>query len=154
MGAPRTRAPAVVAGVLAIFGALSLVLASTRSAAQGAAALPGSEACVMCHTAGAAAGKRAADEPPSFHEAALRASPHAGLECTACHADLEGQEFPHPKPKPVDCGTCHASEQAQYRESLHGREAARGGKLAPGCKSCHGAHDVLVRDRTSAYARW
>ena len=97
----------------------------------------------MCHTAGAAAGRRAADEPPPYHEAALRASPHAGLECTACHADLEGQEFPHPKPKPVDCGTCHAAEQAQYRESLHGREAARGGKLAPGCKSCHGAHDVL-----------
>ena len=135
MGAPRS---------IAILGALVLGIAcSLAAAAEGPAPLPGSEACAMCHTPAAPGGRRAADEPPPYHEAALRASPHAGLECTACHADLEGQEFPHPKPKRVDCGNCHAAEQAQYRESVHGRVAARGETLAPGCKDCHGRHDVL-----------
>ena len=34
-------------------------------------------------------------------------------------------------------------ESAEYRASLHGQVAARGEKLAPGCKDCHGTHDVL-----------
>ena len=60
----------------------------------------------MCHEPGPPAAKRAPDAPPRYHEAALRASPHAGLECNACHSDLEGQEFPHPKPKRVERSGC------------------------------------------------
>jgi hypothetical protein len=47
--------------------------------------------------------------PPAFDAAALRASPHAELECRACHADLAAvKDFPRPdKLKPVECGSCH-----------------------------------------------
>jgi cytochrome b subunit of formate dehydrogenase len=98
----------------------------------------------MCHAAGHSLARRVAGQPPAYDESGLRASPHAGLECAACHADLEKQEFPHPeKLHPVDCGSCHATEAQQYRESIHGVAASRGEKLAPDCKRCHGTHDIL-----------
>jgi cytochrome b subunit of formate dehydrogenase/uncharacterized protein with PIN domain len=82
--------------------------------------------------------------PPPFNAAALAASPHAALECASCHTQLAKKEFPHPeKLARVDCGSCHPDEQTQYEASLHGKAAARGDKLAPGCKDCHGTHNVL-----------
>ncbi len=135
-------------GVLA--AGLALMLAGLRAAtASEPPALPGSESCVMCHQGGPMAARRAADTPPPYDPAALRASPHAGLECAACHVDLaEVKEFPHPaKLAKVECGNCHSSEHAQYVESIHGQAAARGERLAPSCKECHGRHDVLpVKD--------
>jgi len=107
--------------------------------------LPGSAPCLDCHETGHRTGKREPGVPPPFNEAALRASPHATLECTNCHSDLEGKkEFPHPaKLTVVDCGTCHADEKQQYAESLHGRAAKRGDPLAPHCEDCHGTHNIL-----------
>src|SRR5208283_1094229 len=83
--------------------------------AQQSKPLPGSKACLDCHDPGRRTGKRQPDVPPPFNEAALRASPHATLECTNCHSDLEGRkDFPHPaKLTPVDCGTCHTDEKQQ-----------------------------------------
>ncbi len=118
-------------------------LSATTSEAQQSKPLPGSEPCLGCHEGGRRAGKRQPGIPPPFDEAALRASPHATLECTSCHSDL-GKEFPHPeKLKPVECGACHADEQQQHAESLHGKAAKRGDPVAPGCKDCHGTHNVL-----------
>ncbi len=107
-------------------------------------ALPGSEECAGCHDTGPRTGKREPGMPPPFNAAALRASPHAALECANCHSQLAKKEFPHPeKLARVDCGSCHTGEQAQYEASLHGRAAARGDKLALGCKDCHGTHNIL-----------
>ena len=107
-------------------------------------ALPGSENCAMCHPPGRAGGPRGPERPPGFDAAALRASPHASLSCTSCHADLEGKDFPHPaKLQPVSCASCHAAEAQQYAASLHGQARSRGEKLAPRCQDCHGAHGVL-----------
>ena len=98
----------------------------------------------MCHSSGRPSGPRGPEHPPGFDAAALRASPHAQLECIACHADLEGKEFPHAASlKPVDCSSCHAAEAKQYSESLHGQARARGERLAPRCQDCHGRHDIL-----------
>ena len=137
------------AGLLALAGALlagALLHAASWAAPEAAKPLPGAEDCMACHEAGPPLAKRDADTPPRFDAAGLRASPHAKLACTACHADLEGKEFPHEtKPAPVRCGACHATEQQQFVESLHGQAAARGEKLAPSCKDCHGRHDVLPR---------
>jgi len=85
--------------------------------------------------------------PPNFDAAALRASPHAGLECTTCHADLAAKkEFPHAeKLARVDCGGCHSDEQSQYDQSLHGISLKRGDRAAPTCTTCHGTHNVLRR---------
>src|SRR5208283_5101703 len=129
------------------FAALSVlvVLLALPSNAQQPKRLPGSEVCLDCHETGRRTGKRQPGMPPPFNEAALRASPHATLECTNCHSDLAGKkEFPHPeKLQPVDCGTCHADEKQQYAESLHGKAARRGDAMAPRCTDCHGTHNIL-----------
>jgi len=87
--------------------------------------------------------------PPPFDAAALRASPHASLECKMCHDT--GKELPHPeKLPPVNCGACHSGAQQQYTQSLHGQAARRGDRMAPDCKQCHGRHNVLpTRDPRS-----
>ncbi len=136
---PATRAKFVGALVLVTAVAVSLIAAQPQKPKP----LPGSAPCADCHDSGRR-GKREAGVPPNFDAAALQASPHAALECTACHADLEKKELPHAdKLKKVDCGSCHPDQQSQYEVSLHGKAAARGDRQAPGCKNCHGTHNVL-----------
>ena len=73
------------------------------------------------------------------------ASIHGQLPCVACHTDLEKAEFPHKEDTArVNCGACHADQQKQHSESLHGKAVARGDPLAPRCADCHGAHDILA----------
>lgn len=80
-------------------------------------------------------------------------SVHAPLSCTGCHSDLEGKDIPHPPPGKVDCGNCHADEQAKHAKSLHGKALARGDPLAPRCTSCHGNHDIVpIKDPRSPVA--
>lgn len=82
--------------------------------------------------------------PPPFDSAGLRASPHASLECSGCHTGADPKKLPHAdKLAKVECGNCHPDQQAQYVESLHGKAARRGDKLAPGCSECHGTHGIL-----------
>src|ERR1039457_2998953 len=89
--------------------------------------LPGCDDCLGCHETGVRVGKRQPGVPPPFNAAALKASPHADLECAACHAELAKKEFPHPeKLAKVECGACHPDEQTQYTASLHGKASARG----------------------------
>jgi predicted CXXCH cytochrome family protein len=116
--------------------AISLLLFLGSSAAL-------AQECVVCHQPGRPA-KRQAGVPPAVDAAALKASPHAALECTSCHADLAGKEMPHAeKLARVNCGTCHSDQQAQYAESLHGKAARAGDRLAPSCRQCHGDHNIL-----------
>ena len=106
------------------------------------AAQPHAEDCLGCHDPGPRIGKRQPGVPPGFHAAALKASPHAALDCVACHSDIK--EVPHPeKLAPVDCGQCHSEEQSQYAASVHGKKAAQNDPFAPNCKLCHGTHDIL-----------
>ncbi len=105
--------------------------------------LPGSEECAACHGDGPRAGRRQPGVPPPFNAPALRASPHASIECNNCHMDLIGVEYPHAeKLQSVDCGICHSDQQTQFEQSLHGRAVQRGDPLAPTCKFCHGTHNV------------
>ena len=134
---------AVIALPVALRAAGTTAPAATSSKpATAPAALPGSDDCAMCHAQGPVRGTKPGDPPP-FDAASLRGSTHAGVPCTGCHADLAGKEFPHARPAAVACASCHASEAKQYAESLHGRAAAHGERLAPGCKDCHGTHGVL-----------
>jgi cytochrome b subunit of formate dehydrogenase len=67
----------------------------------------------------------------------LKASVHARLECTACHAGIS--EIPHPeKLAPVSCQKCHAKAAGTFTQSIHGR---KGGPELP-CQGCHGTHGV------------
>jgi cytochrome b subunit of formate dehydrogenase len=122
-------------------GAGILTLLATGIWGQNAAQ-PRNEDCAGCHDSGPR-GKRQPGVPPAFHAVALKASPHASLDCVACHADIK--EVPHPeKLARVNCGLCHTSELSQYEGSVHGRKAAQNDPYAPGCKLCHGTHDILA----------
>jgi cytochrome b subunit of formate dehydrogenase/uncharacterized protein with PIN domain len=129
-----------VASRLPMLALLALTAAYGQQRAK-ESELPGAGECAACHDTGRA-GKREAGVPPNFDAAALRASPHASLECRSCHAGI-GKELPHAgKLAPVDCSMCHADEVSQYSESLHGRAVKRGNQLAPTCRTCHGRHNI------------
>ncbi len=121
--------------------ALALLALATSLPAQ-QTALPKNEDCAGCHDSGPRTGRRQAGVPPGFNAAALKASPHAALDCVSCHGDVK--EIPHSeKLARVDCGQCHSDEQSQYAASVHGKRASQGNAYAPGCKKCHGTHDIL-----------
>jgi cytochrome b subunit of formate dehydrogenase len=137
----------------------SLVLATLFVAANAfvftAAFAQENSDCLGCHADHSLTGSRQGRSMSVFvDERAFAASAHSSLQCTSCHADLDGVEFPHADDlAPVRCGSCHEAEQAQHARSLHGRALARGDPLAPSCKDCHGSHDILpVKDRWSAVA--
>ncbi|MBE0558191.1 MAG: hypothetical protein IH628_13245, partial [Proteobacteria bacterium] len=124
--------------------------------------LPGSLAlaqetgdCLMCHgDRELTTEKRGRTVSLFVGESTFSASVHADLGCISCHADLEGKEFPHEEPPAeVRCGACHTDIEALHAKSLHGKAIARGDQLAPHCKECHGAHDIIpVNDPRSAVA--
>ena len=123
-------------------GLLFAVLALAGAAGAADPAPPSRDDCLACHEPGVRVGRRKAGEPPPFNAAALKASPHADLDCVSCHADIK--EVPHPdKLARVECGSCHGDEEKQYAASVHGKKTAAGDVYAPGCKSCHGTHNVL-----------
>ena len=101
------------------------------------------EDCAGCHDSGPRAGKRQPGVPPGFNAAALKASPHAALDCVACHSDIK--EVPHPEKlaprglRPLPQRRAGASTAA----SVHGKKAAQNDPYAPSCKLCHGTHDIL-----------
>ena len=78
-------------------------------------------------------------------------SVHGSKNCVDCHTDLAKSDFPHETPaKHVEYGVCHAQEEKQFKESLHGQAFLRGDSLAPRCVNCHGNHDILpVKDKDS-----
>lgn len=145
--APRPLAATRLLGV-----ALLLLFAS---AALAAAADVSNDDCLACHSDKTMTTKRGARTVSLFVDGKkFSSSVHAALSCTSCHADLEGKDLPHGTPVArVQCGTCHADEQKQHANSLHGRAVARGDALAPHCVDCHGNHDILpVKDKRSAVA--
>ncbi len=114
--------------------------------------------CLACHgdKAITAQKKGTSGKTVSLYvdERKFSVSVHAGLTCVGCHADLQGKDLPHDVPLArVQCGTCHAEQQAQHAASLHGKAIARGDQLAPHCRDCHGAHDIVsVKDSRSVVA--
>ncbi|HVP64554.1 MAG TPA: hypothetical protein VMT82_06645 [candidate division Zixibacteria bacterium] len=141
---------------LIITFALVSVLAVVFNAApvRAHAGSDSSEMCLGCHSDKAMTTKENGHTKSLFVDGKkVSGSVHGSLGCTGCHADLEGVEFPHPKPKRVQCGNCHSSEGEQHAKSLHGKALARGDPLAPRCVDCHGNHDIAhARDRNSAVA--
>jgi len=101
--------------------------------------------CLGCHDDKALDGTRKGKKISVFVDAKrFEGSMHGSLACVACHTDLEGKELPHADDlEPAKCGTCHASEQELHTKSLHGKAVERGDVLAPQCKDCHGAHNIL-----------
>ena len=101
--------------------------------------------CLTCHGDGSmtdAAGHSIAVDGKKFGD-----SIHGSLQCTSCHADIQG--YPHPgKVTAVNCKTCHADQAAQLAGSVHADA-----KEHP-CTSCHGnAHEIYPKSdaRSAVY---
>jgi cytochrome b subunit of formate dehydrogenase len=74
--------------------------------------------------------------------AGYKASVHADLFCTDCHADV--RELPHTaRLEPVDCSGCHDQAAAVHAENRHAL-GHDGSPLAQAirCADCHGAHAI------------
>jgi cytochrome b subunit of formate dehydrogenase len=129
-----------------LLGVVACFVLTTASAASD------NSDCLACHADESLTGERNGKTVSFFFdENKLKGSIHSELDCTSCHADLEGKELPHDVPlAPVNCGVCHDKEQAEFTDSLHGKALEKGDPLAPRCQSCHGYHDVLpVKDPKS-----
>ena len=138
-------------------GRLALLLVSLLAYAGQAAALPqpSSDDCLACHSDKSLTTKRAGRTVSLYVDGKkFAASVHGPLQCTNCHADLEGKDLPHSAPlAKVNCGSCHGDESQQLAKSVHGKALARGDSLAPRCVTCHGNHDIVpVKDSHSAVA--
>ena len=120
-------------------------------AAQG----PTSDDGLACHSDKSLSTKRGGRTVSLFvDQKKFTGSIHGSLQCTSCHADLDGKELPHSTPlAKVNCGSCHGEEAQLLAKSMHGKAAGRGDALAPRCVSCHGNHDILpVKDPRSLVA--
>ena len=112
--------------------ALALGLGLPAKRAQAADAGGQNDLCFGCHSEKSMTTKHAGRTISLYVDGKKFASSvHGSLACTNCHADLEGADLPHPTPKKVQCGTCHADEQEKLAKSLHGKAAAHGDTLAP-----------------------
>lgn len=141
--------------LILLIGSICSVIATRFAArAAGKAESDANATCLACHGDKSMTTTRGGRTVSLFVDSKkFGGSIHGSLSCTNCHADLEGAELPHGKPKPVQCGTCHSTEQEQHAKSLHGKALAKGSKLAPRCVDCHGNHEIYaVKDQRSAVA--
>ncbi len=100
--------------------------------------------CMMCHEDNTLKGEKAGKTISVFvDQKKLDVSIHSSLDCVGCHADLKDVDLPHDEDVlPVNCGICHAEAQKLFDEGLHGKSFSRGDRLAPGCQTCHGSHEI------------
>ncbi|MBI4871637.1 MAG: hypothetical protein HY814_08715 [Candidatus Riflebacteria bacterium] len=145
---PITAAPSTAT-------ATSMAVSSATSPAAQAPLDQESQDCLACHGEPSLTTERNGDTV-SLHvvEEQFGKSIHAAVGCVGCHADLQGGKKDHPgSVDRVSCAACHDEQEKKYTASLHGKALARGDKLAPGCASCHGNHDIVPVDSpTSAVA--
>src|SRR6266700_3502187 len=89
-------------------------------AARGWAAGPANDDCLACHSDKSLTTKRGARTVSLFvDQKKFAGSIHGSLQCTNCHADLDGKDLPHSTPlAKVKCGTCHSDEAQQHAKSL------------------------------------
>ncbi len=121
---------------LTLHGAM-LFLALTVSARPVLSQTAGQLPCASCH----------ADKAQ-----ALKGSAHAALSCTTCHVGIKS--FPHPRRVPLPtCAECHAKQNAEWAQSVHGKAWASGNKTAPTCQTCHGDAHSVAHTHTWAFKK-
>ncbi len=103
------------------------------------------QACYDCHAEASMFEGLKDAQKLVIDKAVFGSSVHGSFGCADCHQDLAGvTDFPHAEElAPVNCATCHEQVQTQFETSLHFYAKERGNNRAPGCASCHGAHDIL-----------
>ncbi len=130
----------------ALIFALALVASPLVLAQAGRTAAPAAgpnDACLACH--GAADAKAASGKSIAVDAKMFGGSVHGSMQlpCTACHADVSADKFPHGEVKPVQCASCHEKAVKEYTATIHGKARAGGNPVAASCTNCHGSHDIL-----------
>jgi hypothetical protein len=86
----------------------------------------------------------------------LKASVHPDHNCTDCHSAFSASAHPastagNRNQRTVTaartCAQCHADKLRQAEGSIHFTLLRSGSKEAPGCTSCHSAHEVAPKER-------
>lgn len=96
--------------------------------------------CASCHT------EATESFISSFHGKALAAGSPRAPACYTCHgsdANPHGIEPLDVRSAENSCRQCHTSETDRYDGSVHS-VAAKQGKEAPGCISCHDTHSTAL----------
>ena len=95
----------------------------------------------------------------SVHAKAMARGNTSAAVCTDCHNSHDIQPASNAQSSiaklniPATCGKCHATEAAEFVQSVHGQAVARGVSRAPVCTDCHGIHDIkLPHDQNTATA--
>lgn len=103
--------------------------------------------CLTCHDADDLVREAAGTAEAKLQRVTaetLKGTPHEGLACIDCHADIK--ELPHEANlAPPACAACHEEAQRDHGDSVHAHAAAKGNPDAPACADCHGVHDLLSR---------
>jgi formate dehydrogenase gamma subunit len=87
----------------------------------------------------------------SVHGKALALGNLKAAVCTDCHKShdiLPASKESSPIFKfniAKTCGQCHATEAAEFVQSIHGTSLARGNSQSPSCTDCHGIHNIKPR---------
>ncbi len=99
--------------------------------------------CGNCHE------EEALNRQESVHARLIAAGKFEAASCADCHGSHDVQ-WADPEKHEVDrmhmvdaCGQCHSTIAEDYKQSVHGQEAAKGNKDVPTCSNCHPAHGIL-----------
>jgi hypothetical protein len=133
---------AVGSGVLWKALGLSLLVALGVPGGGGAQT---NEECFMCHADADLSKEGPGGKKVSLFvdEQAYGGSVHAKIQCVLCHTDIQAVPHQEGSLKPVQCHRCHTEVATQFVDSIHFRSIRRGDVFAPGCRDCHGTHNVL-----------
>jgi predicted CXXCH cytochrome family protein len=117
--------------------------------------------CGACHAhsdtpRSKAAPQTALNFDKSIHGRAESEPGVVAATCTDCHLPHHpsARASTHPIRKqdiPGLCGKCHKEIYEGYRNTIHGRDLARGNLDVPACQDCHGEHTIQApSDATSS----
>ncbi len=117
----------------------------------GVAARGQTAACLECHEAPDLTLERGGRLVPLTVSALeFAGTPHEGMDCTDCHAGLDGDAFPHADPIPAAvaaCRDCHGGLAAShaFHPDFGDPDAAGVLRVGVNCTDCHGRHRILPR---------
>ncbi|MBR9990008.1 MAG: hypothetical protein KFH98_09645, partial [Gemmatimonadetes bacterium] len=146
-----------------ISGIVAALLCMLTAPAPGSAQQPSDARCTLCHgelelmrrhtTSLDAARALVVDA------LTIRRSAHDSLSCSSCHTGFD--RYPHERTSALgtlSCSGCHEVAAEAYAHGVHSQAAVSSADgtaaiQSATCADCHGVHDVVAIDTSSASAR-
>jgi hypothetical protein len=133
-GAARASAPTCTN----CHGAHSIQSKSDPQSSTHRARIP--DTCGACHT------KERQSFAQGQHGKLRQEGNLAAPGCSDCHGahSIQPHDMPLFQTEVIkECGSCHVSYLATYRDTFHGQVTALGYSRIATCASCHGSHEIL-----------